>query len=454
MSRTNSKNRVRQLNLNKARSILLKRKFDKKLIADNKPQSCQNGVKKCHNSTQTTFFSSNNFLNIVNTNFDLDNVSDLLSIFIDSCGFFNSINLRILSVIIYLILRIVGIPFNDIRQILKKLRLLEIQTCHEWALTIIDENDLCVILRDARGKHKHSNFYAELPDLEKEAKAFAIANTSAKKCSFCVKDLAKFIDKRFRELYPNLITDYYNDKLIRSEESCRTDLLKWGAKFDKNKNRPYFEGHERQDVVASRNSFIEKLLSLKNFYFSPYKDGNANLVWNKPKTNKRILISHDETTVRSGEVPMFRWIFEFVASFFNKGRGRSIMLSMFMVQHDSTEIFELNEKEWKEALKNHPELDDEDELINYYPRSANAWIEPKKDNYFTNDVILKQFERLFILLKYKNEFKNCKFDVLVDNARTHSAKIYDVAHFNKFPGTNCVYDKIEWVENNVNKRYL
>ena len=77
------------------------------------------------------------------------------------------------------------------------------------------------------------------------------------------------------------------------------------------------------------------------------------------------------------------------------------MVSKFIAQHPSVDIVTLSEKEWQNAVSQHPELEDSDPILNYYPRSANAWIEPKKDNYFDNKVILRQFERLFIILKYK-----------------------------------------------------
>lgn len=149
---------------------------------------------------------------------------------------------------------------------------------------------------------------------------------------------------------------------------------------------------------------------------------------------------------------MFRWIFPKTAPFFNKGRGRSVMLSLFIVQHDSIDVFRLDEDEWKEAIKKYPELEQEDEFLNFFPYSANAWIEPKKNNYFDNDVILKQFERLFKLLPFKKCFKNCTFDILVDNAKTHSSKVYDINQFNKKAGTQCIYDSIEWYENDETKR--
>ena len=127
------------------------------------------------------------------------------------------------------------------------------------------------------------------------------------------------------------------------------------------------------------------------------------------------------------------------------------MISMFMVSHNETSIFELSDEEYQDALKSHPEISQNDG-VNYFPRSANAWIEPRKDAYFDNDHILKQFKRLFILIRFKKTFKDHDIDCIVDNARTHSAKIYDVKMLNKHPNTNCIYNEIRWTEGDREKR--
>lgn len=121
------------------------------------------------------------------------------------------------------------------------------------------------------------------------------------------------------------------------------------------------------------------------------------------------------------------------------------MLSYFLVQHDSCALFELDDKEWKDALQTHPEL--RDESIGYQPRSANAFLQPGKEGYFDNSCILDQFERLFKLLKFKRAFSNCDVEVLVDNARTHTAKPYDLNLLSKNAGTKCPYVSIDWEEN-------
>ncbi len=70
-------------------------------------------------------------------------------------------------------------------------------------------------------------------------------------------------------------------------------------------------------------------------------------------------------------------------------------------------------------------------------------------------MILRQFERLFILLKFKRAFqgRNVEFEVMVDNATTHSAKVYDIQKFGLRPKkTNFPYQKLEWSENGEEKR--
>ena len=145
------------------------------------------------------------------------------------------------------------------------------------------------------------------------------------------------------------------EQLVRSEESCRVDLLKWGARWQSNKSRPYFEGHERADVVEARESFVNYFLDNQHLYHHPIKGEDGWPKWIKPNppigVRPRIVLAHDESTYRSGEIPAKRWFFPGHEPFFNKGRGRSIMVSGFLVQYDSLDVFKLSEEEWKNAIK-------------------------------------------------------------------------------------------------------
>ena len=73
--------------------------------------------------------------------------------------------------LIYLLLRLISINFEKCTDILRTLGLLNIK--HSWILIIIDEDDICVILRDKRG-YKRITFYDNFPELEQAAKGCSI----------------------------------------------------------------------------------------------------------------------------------------------------------------------------------------------------------------------------------------------------------------------------------------
>lgn len=97
--------------------------------------------------------------------------------------------------------------------------------------------------------------------------------------------------------------------------------MRWGAKWDSNKSRPYFLGHEREDVIEKRKEFVSYMLDRQDFYYYPIESEEALLSWNIPIRNATILISHDESTFRSGETRAKRWFVGDLSPFYSKGRG-------------------------------------------------------------------------------------------------------------------------------------
>ena len=132
--------------------------------------------------------------------------------------------------------------------------------------------------------------------------------------------------------------------------------------------------------------------------------------------------------------------------FFSKGQGRSHTLSGFLVQHPSGPFFSLSDVEFKRACNKYPSLASSHDL-NYMEHSATAGIRVGHDGYFVNNTVLTQFERLFMLLPFKKDFKDHAIEVVVDNARTHSAREYSVNDFSKGIDTKCPVDVIEYVDN-------
>ena len=88
------------------------------------------------------------------------------------------------------------------------------------------------------------------PEIEIEAKLYICTQVVKKECDFSIKSLAQFINKMYvQDTQDSVQADA---KLIRSEESVRLDLFRWGFHWGQNNNRPYFEG---SDLVIKMLNF-------------------------------------------------------------------------------------------------------------------------------------------------------------------------------------------------------
>ncbi|CAF5177645.1 unnamed protein product, partial [Rotaria magnacalcarata] len=279
---------------------------------------------------------------------------------------------------------------------------------------------------DERGGKRGDSFWDCYPDLELEAKQFVYQECSKTETTFTVETLARFIDQRFYELN-NL--KKIDQQLVRLVESCRLDLRRFGVKFTANSSRPNFLGHEREDVVKHRQEFVKYFIEPEQHFYTITNDAVPQ--WRIPTTAPTILLCHDESTYKWGEITAKRWIMPDNAPFYNKGRGRK----------------------YSEGLNTYPNLNDDCD-INYEKNSASAAITLGGDNYFNNQGILNEFKRLFQLLPFKKEYKNHNFLCLVDNSRTHIATEIHLNAFGMRSGTRCPVDKIDYIDDNNKKQTI
>ncbi|CAF3149412.1 unnamed protein product, partial [Rotaria sp. Silwood2] len=355
---------------------------------------------------------------------DLKTIGDLFNLCKKECGS------RKLSVLLYMLMRKLGHSWRSTDQILDSIGAYRCQAANKWADMFL-MGDFEIFAHDGRGGKHSDSFYDVFPELESVGRAFVVDACSRKEADFTATDLAKFIDTKYYELTQTVKND---DKSIRSYEACRIDLRRWGAKFQANSQRPYFEGHERNDVVAHREKFISYFLNRTDNYYT-ISDGE-NPIWQMPSGKPCIIIYHDESTFRSGDISPKRWTIDESTPFFSKGRGRSHMVSDFLVSHASGPFFSLSSIEFEEAKIKYPSL-----LLGidskYVGYSATAGINVGEHAYFDNEAIIEQFERLFQMLQFKVAFQGHEIEIVVDNARTHSAKEYSLNDFGKGIGTRC-----------------
>ena len=158
---------------------------------------------------------------------------------------------------------------------------------HKWVSTFIKgyygefSDDLC-------GEKQIDSFYDIFPDIEVNTRAFVVTVCSQKSAELKAMHLAQFIDKKFYELTETQKKS--GDDLLRSERSCRLDLRRWGANFKAIAQRPYFEGHEREDMIKHRNEFIKYFLQHQDNYCKI--TGGETPMWRVPiKNPRRMLIN-------------------------------------------------------------------------------------------------------------------------------------------------------------------
>jgi hypothetical protein len=188
----------------------------------------------------------------------IDDIGDMLELIKDKIG------LKFVTVLLYMTLRHFDISWVKCDDFFKKTGALTIKTANKWA-NIFLSGSFDEFVNEGRGGKHVPSFYDVFFDIELSAKNYSIQRCAAKAADFDAFELAKFIDEQFYMLTD--IKKDSNDSLIRSVQSCRLDLRRWGARFESNSQRPYFEGHERQDVVQHRTNFLQHFLSRKDSYY-------------------------------------------------------------------------------------------------------------------------------------------------------------------------------------------
>lgn len=227
---------------------------------------------------------TNRIRSLFKDNIDTNFICDIFQLCKEKCS------LKDLSVLIYLSLRSFKIPYEEINIFLKEIGALTAQVAHKWA-TVFVSDDLDQYFSDGRGGKRVDSLYDIYPDLELEGKAFVAGQCQQKSSSFTVMDLAKFIDEKFYEISDEEKT---GSDLVRSIESCRLDLRHWGARFEANSQRPFFEGHERPDVTLERGRFIDYFIDNKHSYYTVSSEEDPK--WITPKVpRKKILICKKES---------------------------------------------------------------------------------------------------------------------------------------------------------------
>ena len=184
-------------------------------------------------------------------------------------------------------------------------------------------------------------------------------------------------------------------------------------------------------------------------------DGPEEVNWIFPLEKPCVLMFHDESTFRCGEQTAKRWFKKDKQPFVSKGRGKSLMVSDFLITHPSGPFFKLSENEWHKCCQKYPNIVDFHGVY-YEDKTCTGSIQPGHENYFCSETVLNQFERLFQMIEFKEEYNKVKHDIeiVVDNARTHTAQVVNINEFRLHPNGHCPVETLEFTDDNGETRTI
>jgi len=180
------------------------------------------------------------------------------------------------------------------------------------------------------------------------------------------------------------------------------------------KKNVYFDGHERDDVVEYRKTFVKEWRELSRRFVIFHDDGS----WEKPPgllqgEKPLVLVTHDESTFNVNDGKRKLWMEEGKQPLRPKGKGKGVMVSGFLtpggvlrVPSTTTDEELLSDPTWPRD-NNHP------------LREAIHYLEYGKDNYWTGEKMVDHTRRIIPILKYA--FPGCEGLFAFDNASNHSA---------------------------------
>jgi hypothetical protein len=236
----------------------------------------------------------------------------------------------------------------------------------------------------------------------------------------CLKWLrnAKFEDRKVL-----LLQAFLRDKVIPQhlninnhcvpESTIIRYMRKWGYTFRRDGQDVYYDGHEREDVVAYRQIFVAKMIQYARFMksFEPENEESVIQPILDPliESTEHVLVTHDETYFYAFDGQSNAWLMEGETRIRKKGQGQALMVSDFMCPcHGALRI-----------------SDDESKRLNL-PIRARVIINPgaSRDGWWKSDDMVNQLVQKAIPL-FEHLHPNCKGIFCFDQSSNHNAYASD-----------------------------
>jgi hypothetical protein len=203
--------------------------------------------------------------------------------------------------------------------------------------------------------------------------------------------------------------------------TARNYLKGLGYTYAKVKKGIYIDGHEREDVVAYRKTFLEQMSEFEHRMPTFSGDNLEEVIWPDDNIQPLILVTHDECIFSAYDGSQSLWIPDGEQPLQKKDNGRSIHVSDFLTDVGSRLAFP-----------------DEVQMPDDFSREAYIIMHPGKNNdrWWKADDLVNQVVECAIPI-FEAHFPGCQALFTFDNASSHAAFSPDVLiakHMNLSPG--------------------
>ena len=300
------------------------------------------------------------------------------------------------------------------------------QTVEKWRVDFLrNEGELPDFLR---GTYARMNCVSNDEDLTMKAREYVRENAFRKGSpNMTAGSFASWVNN---DLLPNATLESGAPRKI-SVEVGRKWLHSMGFQVKRITKGIYYDGHERQDVIEARESFLKKMVSLGFLHSSnspsPEMASYLPEVELSPDWENTIFWFHDETTFNANDDQKTMWKDDTIQVIKPKSRGSGIMVSDF-----------IEERQGYLALSDsmHSTLASTDPTM---PKEARRLFEygHARDGYWNNDHFMQQMEIAVKVAEAKYPPRVFKHVWIFDHSCGHTAFAPDAlvaSRLNKKPG--------------------
>ena len=215
----------------------------------------------------------------------------------------------------------------------------------------------------------------------------------------------------------DLLPSYHLPPNLPRTISVRTAtrwLHKLGFRPQSHKKGAYVDGHEREDVVKSRDEFLKKLKELKETHLPPPPCSDKRAATPPPDAEMRkklVLIYHDESIFNTNEGQVWMWAGEDAPIIQPKTKGSGIMVSDFVDVHSG--FLKLSDTEHDLAKTTDPD----------FPKTARVLLEygVDKEGYWTSEKFMVNIEVAARIAEFKYPSDKHTIVWLFDQSSCHRA---------------------------------